>query len=209
MTCNIRIVAENAKIQFAFLPRGLAPELGSHVIVPCIAGPSLAADLLLSGRMTSGREMARLGWHQGPFRQRTCCRPRWSRPESIEKRHRCLWLSPNTCYGRDSPPPLRKWMSLNSACFGGSAVNPMQRKGLSSFLRSDHRAGKCRPPKTCPIFWTIPIDRNPVRKSIGAMQASFALFPSTLIFHFIRRESLTGAIFLGFEFVQRQKRRAQ
>lgn len=61
MTCDIRIVAEDAKIQFAFVRRGLTPELGSHVIVPRIAGLSVAADLMLSGRMISGSEMARLG----------------------------------------------------------------------------------------------------------------------------------------------------
>jgi enoyl-CoA hydratase/carnithine racemase len=46
MTCDIRIVAEDAKIQFAFVRRGLTPELGSHVIVPRIAGLSVAADLM-------------------------------------------------------------------------------------------------------------------------------------------------------------------
>ncbi len=61
MTCDIRIVAEDAKIQFAFVRRGLTPELGSHVIVPRIAGFSVAADLMLSGRMISGKELARLG----------------------------------------------------------------------------------------------------------------------------------------------------
>ncbi|ABW68052.1 enoyl-CoA hydratase-related protein [Desulfosudis oleivorans] len=61
MTCDIRIVAEDAKIQFAFVRRGLTPELASHVIVPRIAGLSVAADLMLSGRIINGREMARLG----------------------------------------------------------------------------------------------------------------------------------------------------
>lgn len=61
MTCDIRIVAEDAKIQFAFVRRGLTPEVGSHVIVARVAGLSVAADLMLSGRMISGREMARLG----------------------------------------------------------------------------------------------------------------------------------------------------
>ncbi len=61
MTCDIRIVAEEAKVQFAFVRRGLTPELASHVIVPRIAGLSVAADLMLSGRMISGAEMARMG----------------------------------------------------------------------------------------------------------------------------------------------------
>lgn len=61
MTCDIRIVAEEAKVQFAFVRRGLTPELASHVIVPRVAGLSVAADLMLSGRMISGAEMARMG----------------------------------------------------------------------------------------------------------------------------------------------------
>jgi len=61
MTCDLRIVAEEAKLQFAFVRRGVIPELGSHAIVPRVVGLSRAADLLLSGRMFSGREAAELG----------------------------------------------------------------------------------------------------------------------------------------------------
>ena len=61
MTCDIRFVAEDAKVQFAFVRRGVIPELASHVIVERVAGLSNAADLLLSGRMISGREFAELG----------------------------------------------------------------------------------------------------------------------------------------------------
>src|SRR5215470_11478992 len=34
MTCDIRFVAEDAKLQFAFVRRGVIPELASHTIVP-------------------------------------------------------------------------------------------------------------------------------------------------------------------------------
>ena len=61
MLCDIRIVAEDAKLQFAFVRRGILPELASHVIVARVAGFSNAADVLLSGRMLSGREAADLG----------------------------------------------------------------------------------------------------------------------------------------------------
>jgi len=61
MTCDVRFVAEDAKIQFAFTRRGVLPELWSHLIVPRVAGLSNAADLLLTGRMLSGRELAALG----------------------------------------------------------------------------------------------------------------------------------------------------
>lgn len=61
MSCDIRIVAENAKVQFAFVRRGIIPELASHLIVSHAAGFSRAADLLLTGRMISGRELAEMG----------------------------------------------------------------------------------------------------------------------------------------------------
>jgi len=61
MTCDVRIVAEDAKVQFAFVRRGVLPELWSHKIVPQIAGLSNAADLLLTGRMIRGRELVGLG----------------------------------------------------------------------------------------------------------------------------------------------------
>lgn len=61
LLADIRIVAEDAKIQFAFVRRGMLPELASHAILPRVVGFSNAADLLLSGRMISGREAAALG----------------------------------------------------------------------------------------------------------------------------------------------------
>jgi enoyl-CoA hydratase/carnithine racemase len=61
MTCDVRLVAEDAKIQFAFTQRGVLPELWSHAIVPRVAGLSNAADLLLSGRVIRGRELAAMG----------------------------------------------------------------------------------------------------------------------------------------------------
>jgi enoyl-CoA hydratase/carnithine racemase len=61
MTCDIRFVAQDAKIQFAFVRRGVIPELASHVIVARVAGLSNAADLLFSGRIIRGSEAAELG----------------------------------------------------------------------------------------------------------------------------------------------------
>ncbi len=61
MMCDVRFVAEDAKIQFAFVRRGVIPELASHTIVARVAGFSNAADLLLSGRMLRGAEAAQLG----------------------------------------------------------------------------------------------------------------------------------------------------
>ena len=61
MLADMRIVAENAKIAFAFVRRGVLPELASHVIVARVAGLSNAAELLLTGKTIKGREAAELG----------------------------------------------------------------------------------------------------------------------------------------------------
>jgi enoyl-CoA hydratase/carnithine racemase len=61
MMCDIRFVAEDAKVQFAFVRRGVIPELASNVTVARVVGLSNAADLLLSGRMILGREAAAIG----------------------------------------------------------------------------------------------------------------------------------------------------
>src|SRR4051812_11168820 len=51
LQCDVRFVAEEAKISFAFVRRGVMPELAAHAILPKVIGVSKAADLLLSGRM--------------------------------------------------------------------------------------------------------------------------------------------------------------
>jgi enoyl-CoA hydratase/carnithine racemase len=61
MQCDLRLVASDAKLAFAFVRRGIIPELGSHSILPRVIGFSRAADLLLSGRTFRGEEAARLG----------------------------------------------------------------------------------------------------------------------------------------------------
>jgi enoyl-CoA hydratase/carnithine racemase len=61
MMCDVRYVAEDAKLAFAFVRRGAMPELASHAIVPRVAGFSVAAELLLSGRTFLGAEAAELG----------------------------------------------------------------------------------------------------------------------------------------------------
>jgi enoyl-CoA hydratase/carnithine racemase len=61
MQCDIRYVADDAKLAFAFVRRGAIPELAAHAIVPRVAGFSVAAELLLSGRTFLGTEAAELG----------------------------------------------------------------------------------------------------------------------------------------------------
>jgi len=61
MLADVRIVADNAKIAFAFVRRGVLPELASHVTLARVVGLSRAAELLLSGKTISGAEAAAMG----------------------------------------------------------------------------------------------------------------------------------------------------
>ena len=61
LSADLRFVAEDAKLQFAFNRRGIVPELASPILVPRIIGLQAASDLMLSGRFFSGAEAAELG----------------------------------------------------------------------------------------------------------------------------------------------------
>jgi enoyl-CoA hydratase/carnithine racemase len=61
LQCDLRFAARDAKLAFAFVRRGIIPELASHSILPRVIGFSRAADLLLSGRTIRGEEAAELG----------------------------------------------------------------------------------------------------------------------------------------------------
>lgn len=61
LQADIRYVAENAKLAFAFVRRGVLPELASHLILPRLAGIAKASELLLSGRTVLGTEAVEYG----------------------------------------------------------------------------------------------------------------------------------------------------
>jgi enoyl-CoA hydratase/carnithine racemase len=61
MTTDLRFAAEDAKMQFAFVRRGVIPELGSMRLLERIVGRQVASDLLMSGRMFTGAEAAAMG----------------------------------------------------------------------------------------------------------------------------------------------------
>ncbi len=58
---DIRIAARDAKLSFAFVQRGIMPELASTYILPRLIGIARASDLLLTGRIFLGEEAAQLG----------------------------------------------------------------------------------------------------------------------------------------------------
>jgi enoyl-CoA hydratase/carnithine racemase len=140
MTCDVRFVAEDAKLQFAFTRRGLLPELGSHAIVPRVVGLSNAADLILTGRIFSGREAVELGLASkalpaaevlpaalGHAREYLA-----AAPASVAIAKRLLWdsISPGIVPTMQREAPLFKW----------TADQPDSREGIMSFMEK-------RPPK--------------------------------------------------------------
>jgi enoyl-CoA hydratase/carnithine racemase len=58
---DIRIAAEDAKLGLVFTRRGLLPEGNSLWLLARLIGASKAAELLLTGRIFSGREAVDLG----------------------------------------------------------------------------------------------------------------------------------------------------
>ena len=58
---DVRFAAADAKYGFVFTRRGLVPEAGATWMLPRLVGVSVAMELLLSGRIFSGAEGARMG----------------------------------------------------------------------------------------------------------------------------------------------------
>ena len=56
MQCDLRVVADDAKLGFVFVRRGLVPEFYAHWTVQRVAGFARAAELFLTGRTLTGAE---------------------------------------------------------------------------------------------------------------------------------------------------------
>jgi enoyl-CoA hydratase/carnithine racemase len=61
MQCDIRLVANDAKLSFIHVRRGVLPDAHSHWTVPRAVGLARTAELFLTGRTFSGEEAAAMG----------------------------------------------------------------------------------------------------------------------------------------------------
>jgi enoyl-CoA hydratase/carnithine racemase len=59
--CDLRFAAAGAKLTTAFSRRGLIAEHGISWVLPRVVGPSVALDLLLSGRIVLAEEAKEMG----------------------------------------------------------------------------------------------------------------------------------------------------
>lgn len=60
MACDFSIASEDCKMTFAFVNVGLAPDMGSTLMLMQRVGPARATDLFMTGRRFTGREAADL-----------------------------------------------------------------------------------------------------------------------------------------------------
>jgi enoyl-CoA hydratase/carnithine racemase len=144
LTCDVRFVAEDAKIQFAFVRRGVLPELWSHWIAARVAGLSNAADLLLSGRIVRGSDFAALGLasaalpaHAVLDAARERAREfRQAAPASVALSKRLLWQGLGVGIEAFGP--------LEARAFAWTARQPDAREGVVAFLEKREPAWKGR-----------------------------------------------------------------
>lgn len=61
MACDFAIAEETTKMSFAFSSIGLAPDMGSSVLLTRRVGPARATDLFMTGRRFTGKEAANMG----------------------------------------------------------------------------------------------------------------------------------------------------
>ncbi|MBM3683577.1 MAG: hypothetical protein FJW83_03400 [Actinobacteria bacterium] len=151
LLADLRIVAEDAKIAFAFVRRGMMPELGSHTLLARVVGLQNAADLLLSGRTISGTEAVALGLAVDAVPAADVLTVAMGRaraygeaaPVSVAVTKRLLW--------EPVLAELRATMAREDPLFGWIGRQADAREGITSFLER-------RPPR-----WTMsPVDDLPV-----------------------------------------------
>jgi enoyl-CoA hydratase/carnithine racemase len=61
LPCDIRVMAEDAKVGFIFAPVGLMAELGSTYFLPRLIGASRSAEMMLSGSRYTASECLAVG----------------------------------------------------------------------------------------------------------------------------------------------------
>lgn len=61
MLLDVRVVAEDAKLGFIFARRGMITDANMSWVLPRLVGGARAVDLLLTGRLFSGREAREMG----------------------------------------------------------------------------------------------------------------------------------------------------
>ncbi len=151
MQCDVRYAAAGSKLSFAFVRRGIIPELASHVIVPHVIGLSRAAELMLSGRTILAEEAAEMGLVSRALPAEEVY-PEALRlaadiaencaPTSVAISKRLLWESLS--------PRIEEVAAKEAVLFAWAAAQPDSIEGVRAFVEKRKPEWKLKPSKDYP-----------------------------------------------------------
>jgi enoyl-CoA hydratase/carnithine racemase len=150
--CDLRLVAEDARLGMVFVRRGLVPELASHWTLAHVAGFATATDLILSGRIFDGREAVALGvCHRALPRAEVLTEAhRIAReivdtvaPAAVAAAKRLLW--------RDFLAELDGRIRDETALFTWAVSTPDATEGIAAFLEKRPPRWSMRPSTDLPL----------------------------------------------------------
>ena len=149
---DLRIAANDAKLGFVFVNRGIMPELASTWILPRLVGTARACDLLLSGRIVLGEEAAALGLvNEAVPKEEVLQRAREvarhiainTAPVSVALTKRMIWEN----LGTADP---HKVMERERRLFAWIGSQPDAREGVLSFVEKRPPQWSMKPSKDMP-----------------------------------------------------------
>ncbi|MCU1375194.1 MAG: Enoyl-CoA hydratase/isomerase [Actinomycetia bacterium] len=157
MSCDIRIVAETARLGFVFVKRGLMPGYGSMWALPRVIGLSRALELVLTGRIFSGVEAVELGMcHRAvpagdvlaEARAIATGIARDAGPGSAALVKRLLWMSG----GMD----MATYQPYERDAVAWSAASSESTEGIQSFLEKRPPVWQVKPSTDLPAWFDDP-----------------------------------------------------
>lgn len=158
LCADVRIVAQDAKCQFAFVRRGMMPELAAHTLLARVAGVEVAADLLLSGRMVSGRELAdlRVASKALPADEVLPAALAWARDVAVNTAPASVALAKQLLWS-DVAPALRAMMRKESKPFEWLGQQADASEGVTAFLEKRAPQWRLRVSQDLPDFPDISV----------------------------------------------------
>jgi enoyl-CoA hydratase/carnithine racemase len=155
LLCDIRVLAQNARVGFVFVRRGVIPEMGAHLTLPRVVGLATALDLILSGRLLTADEAAGLGLctHVTPAADVLSTALRIARelaektaPVAAAISKRLLW--------RDALAELTELIDEETELLRWCSQQPDGAEGIASFVEKRPPRWTGRPSVDVPPLWS-------------------------------------------------------
>jgi enoyl-CoA hydratase/carnithine racemase len=133
--CDVRFVAEDAKLGVPFVRRGVVPEANSSWLLPRIVGLATALDLVLTGRIVLGREAVEIGLcHRAlPADQVLEQAQQWARQVTTDGGPLALAAAKRLLWEGQTSSRAESW-DLERAVFAACAEGPDAAEGVAAFL---------------------------------------------------------------------------